>query len=137
MTVPYDNNTSMKAESATSSFGDKLYFAPESYHALRREMMQNFPEMWKTIGGAMFWEPETFFGYMCQALDIFVQFDTRNVDGMCKKVLDALREKRGLTPLHNPSEYYLPDSQQEKDKVVVENGIILGTQGDLAAKREI
>jgi hypothetical protein len=135
--VPYANNTSLKKESETSSFGDKIYQVPESFHALRREMQVNYPETWRTIGGALFWAPETFFGYICEALDIFIQFDTRNVDGMCKKALDAFREKRGLTALHQPHEYYLPDSQQEKDKVVVENGVILGTVGELNAKREL
>jgi len=131
------DNTQLKQEHETASFGDKLYFAPESYHALRKEMQQNFPTMWHTIGGALFWAPETFFGYMSEALETFIHFDTRNVDGLCKHVLDLLREKRGLKPLHSREEYYIAESQRAEDRVVVENGTIVGTVGDLAAKREI
>lgn len=85
--------------------GDKVYLMPESYNALRRELHDNWPKLWEVSQWCMAFDGPSFVRIMDNALDMVTQFDTANVDGICKKFLDGLRAKRGLSALHSPSEY--------------------------------
>lgn len=84
---------------------DKTYMMPDSYNALRKELHDNWPNLWQEVQGLMAFDGPGFILTMDNALNLVTQFDTDNVDGMCKKFLDELRQIRGLSRLHNPSEY--------------------------------
>lgn len=84
---------------------DKVYMMPESYNELRRELHDHWPETWKLCQFAMAFDGPAFVEFLDFTLDTVTQFDTDNVDGMCKKFLDQLRGKRGLSPLHTSDEY--------------------------------
>ena len=90
------------------NFDQKIYMFPESFNALRKELYERWPTFFMTVN------PETgtslahdmvnnaaqFIGTMNGALDLHVQFDSDNIDGICKEFLDALRVKRGLSRLN-------------------------------------
>ena len=84
----------------------KVYMFPDSYNALRVELHDYWPTLWN--GGAgylMAFDGPAFIELMNQSLDLMIQFDSDNVDGMCKKILDELRVKRGMSRLHQEHEY--------------------------------
>lgn len=91
-------------------FSEKLFVFPESYHALRIELSTNWPNLWNSPLQYLMWaDAPGFCEKMCEALGIIIQeFDSANIDGICKRFLDELRMKRGLSALHSSSEYY-PD----------------------------
>lgn len=80
---------------------EKVYLFPESYNALRVELHDNWPHLWKAVGWYMAFDAITFVEQMDAALDTKTTFDSFKVDAICKKYLDLLREKRGLSPLHS------------------------------------
>ena len=88
----------------TDNIDQKVYWFPESYNALRIELYENWPELWKLVGWPMAFDAVKFCEFMDAALDTKTTFDTHTVDGICKKYLDLLRAKRGLSALHTPSE---------------------------------
>ena len=106
-----------KDDDPTNSFGrSTVYLVPESFNALRRELEQNWPNLWNSpLQYFMAFQPQRFVTSMDEALDLVTQFDSGNVDGICKRYLDKLREKRGLKALHNSSEYF--HNQQMEDSV--------------------
>lgn len=91
-------------------FSEKLFFFPESLHALRLEMQTYYPNLWNTPIQFLLWSDQAMFvEEMTKALDLIIRdFDSANLDGYCKQFLDELRERRGVSRLHTPSEYY-PD----------------------------
>lgn len=91
-------------------FSEKLFIFPESFHALRIELQTNYPNLWNTPIQYLMWADQAMFiEEMTKALDlVLVDFDSANLEGVCKRFLDELRERRGVSRLHNPSEYY-PD----------------------------
>lgn len=94
---------------------DKVYFMPDSYNALREELSTYWPNLWNSPLQVYMWQDgPRFVSTLDSALDTVTQFDTANVDGMCKKFLDELRVRRGLSRLHNPSEYR-NNNQMEKE----------------------
>src|SRR6478752_2174354 len=97
----HDPNTDPKAH-----ISKKVYMFPEAYNALRKELEDNFPHLYQYVGNDMAFNAQRFIHKMDEALDTVTQFDSGNVDGICKRFLDELRKKRGLKPLHNASEYY-------------------------------
>ena len=88
----------------TDNIDQKVYWFPASYNALRVEMHDNWPNLWQLVGRAMAFDAVIFCQLMDAALDTKTTFDTHTVDGICKKYLDLLRAKRGLSSLHTPSE---------------------------------
>ncbi len=87
------------------SISNKVYYMPDSFNALRIELHDHWPTLWEGVQYFMAFDGPQFVEMMNATLDLLTQFDTDNVDGICKRYLDALRDKRGLSPLHNPSEY--------------------------------
>lgn len=92
-------------------FSEKLFIFPESLHALRRELETNWPNLWNSPLQYYLWSDQaSLVETLCEALGIVIRdFDSANLDGYCKQFLDELRERRGMTRLHAPSDYY-PDN---------------------------
>lgn len=87
-----------------ANFDEKVYMFPESYNALRVELHDNWPTLFKVVGWYMAFDAVRFIEEMDNALDTKTGFDSAKVDAICKKYLDLLRAKRGLSALHSPSE---------------------------------
>mgnify|MGYP000166513738 CR=1 FL=1 len=87
-------------DSKSKNFDQKIMMFPESYNALRRELYEQWPELWPLAGWAMAHKPEDFAAIMNAGLEVRVQFDSGKVDEICQIYLDLLRKKRGLGPLH-------------------------------------
>jgi hypothetical protein len=87
-------------ELAKAHITDKIFMFPESYNALRRELVYNFPTLWEVVGWNMAFKAEDFVAQMNDALDLKVQLDGNKIDATCKIFLDALRKKRGLKSVH-------------------------------------
>ena len=93
--------------SKQKNFDQKIYLFPESFNALRRELEENWPALFHTVNPetgmslavAMVFDASQFIGTLNGALDLAEQYDTGNVDGICKKFLNELRAKRGLSRL--------------------------------------
>ena len=82
-----------------ANFDEKVYMFPESYNALRRELFENWPSLFQTVGHAMAFDAIRFIELMDAALDTKTTFDTAKVDSISKKYLNLLRNKRGLSSL--------------------------------------
>lgn len=87
--------------SESKSFDRKVYMMPESYNALRREMQQNYPTLWEGVGWFMAFD---FGGRFVELMDAACDtktlvMGTDYVDNMCKRWLNALRQKRGVSKL--------------------------------------
>ncbi len=93
----------------------KVYLMPESYNALRRELHDNWHNLWNLVQGPMAFDGPRFVDLMNEALGLMTQFDSDNVSGICARYLDTLRKLRGLSPLHTPSEYHIV--QQVEDSI--------------------
>lgn len=78
------------------NFDQKIYMFPESYNALRKELMENWPNLWAIVSWRMAYRAEEFIECMNEALDLQIAFDTTNVAWICDQYLTALRKKRGL-----------------------------------------
>lgn len=92
---------------ANAEFSRKIYLFPESYNALRRELEENYenfftlvnPEIGMSPAQAMVFNAPAFLGMCNGALDTVIQYDSENVDGICKKLLNGFRNLRGVSPL--------------------------------------
>lgn len=96
---PVDQQVHDLEGSDKKNFDQKIYWFPESYNALRRELYENWPEIWQQIGWYMAHNPQEFVSGMNWLLNLNVQFDTDRVDGICKTFLNALRVQRGVSPI--------------------------------------
>lgn len=85
------------ATAKNKNFDEKLYLFPESYNALRRELVEYWPHLWELVGYRMAHLPEEFCEHMNSALDTAVVFDTEAVDFICSTYLSLLRKKRGVS----------------------------------------
>ena len=93
--------------SKQKNFDQKVYLFPESFNALRRELEDHWPSLFHTVNPetgmslavAMVFDAAQFIGTLNGALDLAEMYDTGNVDGICKKFLNELRVKRGLSRL--------------------------------------
>lgn len=83
-----------------ANFDEKIYWMPEVFNALRRELNENWPHLFARVGWAMAFDAPTFIEMMDAALDTKTGFDSDRVEATCAKYLDMLRIKRGLSPLH-------------------------------------
>lgn len=102
--APLDKDTGDKRNNPNDHILEKTYFFPEPYNALRIELYENWPKLWEVVGYVMAYDGPVFVELMDAALDTRTTFDTATVGGICAKYLDLLRAKRGLSPLHTPSE---------------------------------
>jgi hypothetical protein len=110
-----DPTNSLAKADPNAHISKKVYMFPESYNALRRELEEYFPNLWNSpVQWAMWANAQLFIQIMDEALDTVTQFDSANVDGICKKYLDELRKKRGLLPLHNPHEYFHNQAMEDE-----------------------
>lgn len=88
-----------------------LILFPDSFNALRKELYENWREsIWPRVSYAMVWDKQVFMDVMNEVTGCLCP-DILDLDTMSKTYLDALRMKRGLSPLHLPSEKY-----EEKDE---------------------
>lgn len=85
--------------SASKNFDQKIYFMPESYNALRRELHDNWPNLWIRVQWFMAHNAQQFVNEMNDALDCKIQFDTAKVESICAEFLNKLRALRGLSKL--------------------------------------
>lgn len=88
-----------KPAPANAHISEKVYYFPESFNALRVEMHDHWPTLWKTVQWFMAFDAVTFIEIMDGACDCRTTFDTAKVDAICARYLDLLRKKRGLSPL--------------------------------------
>ncbi len=95
----------MSIDRTGEHISNKVYMFPESYNQLRKELHDNWPELWNQVGYDMAFNGPSFVEKMDGALGTITQFDSDNVAGMCARYLDELRVKRGLSRLHSQSAY--------------------------------
>lgn len=88
-----------QTNSDKKNFDQKIYMFPESYNALRREMVEYWPDIWRLVGWVMGNNGPEFVSRMNAGLQMNLQFDTNKVDSICKTYLNRLRKQRGLGPL--------------------------------------
>jgi hypothetical protein len=79
------------------NFDQKIFMFPESYNQLRKELVENWPNLWALVAWRMANRAEEFVEIMNDALDVAVVFDTEAVDFICSTYLSLLRKKRGLS----------------------------------------
>lgn len=90
------------------NFDQKIYYFPESFNALRRELEENWLEFFTTVnpldGTSPAWcmvhNAPQFIGYCNGATGLSVQFDSENVSGICGEFLNAFRKMRGVSAIH-------------------------------------
>lgn len=81
------------------NFDEKIYMMPESYNALRKELVEEWPEIWPLVSYYMAFNAVQFVEAMNVGTGLKVQFDTTKVDSICKTYLNFLRKKRGVLEL--------------------------------------
>lgn len=88
-----------KPAAANAHISEKVYLFPESFNALRRELDENWPQLWVLAGYPMAFDAPRFLEIMDAALDTKTTFDSDKVDAISSKYLNLLRNKRGLSSL--------------------------------------
>lgn len=89
-----------KPAAKNAHISDKVYMFPDSFNALRAELCTNWPTLFTRVGYVMAFDSVRFIELMDAALDLRTTFDSAKVDAICKKYLNALRAKRGLSKIH-------------------------------------
>jgi hypothetical protein len=87
-----------------AGFDQKIYLFPEEFHALRRELEENWRDFFHTVNPlsgtspayCMVYDAPQFIGYCNGMTGLTVQLDTGDVAGTCKKFLNAFRKLRGV-----------------------------------------
>jgi len=102
--APLDKDTGDQRADPNANIDQKVYWFPEAYNALRIEMHEHWPSLFAAVGWFMAHDGIRFIECMDAALDTKTTFDSAKVNGICAKYLDLLRNKRGLSSLHLPSE---------------------------------
>lgn len=92
-------HTDQTVERQNSNFDQKIYMFPESYNALRKELIHEWPVYWVAVQWHMAFDAAGFVSMMNVICDRNIQFDTQKVDATCKEFLNSLRKKRGVSPL--------------------------------------
>jgi hypothetical protein len=77
-------------------FDQKIYMFPEEFNALRRELSEHHPKLWRLVAWHMGNNGPHFVHIMNAVLDMNVQFDTDKVGPICKMFLNRLRKHRGV-----------------------------------------
>ena len=78
----------------SKNFDQKVYFFPPSYNALRKELCENWPELWKRVGWPMVFAAQMFVDTMNAALDMNEVLDSERVDAVCSSYLQELQRRR-------------------------------------------
>lgn len=82
-------------DSHKKNFDEKIYWFPESYNQLRKEIFENWPNLWAVVGYRMAFIAEEFVENMNAALDMNLVLDSEKVDAICTAYLEALWKLRG------------------------------------------
>src|SRR6187551_847922 len=86
----------------------QTFWASEEFNALRKELfvywnhgdLPGHDNFWYHIGGAMIHDPLAFVEYMTAKLGMLhIGFDSWSEAEHCKRILNALRAKRGLSAI--------------------------------------
>lgn len=85
--------------SEKKNFDQKIYMFPESYNALRKELVEEWPELWLILSWPMAFDAHQFVILMNDLCNTKIQFDSGKVDATCKFFLNQLRKRRGLSEL--------------------------------------
>lgn len=93
---------------ANAEFSKKVYFFPEEFNALRRELEEFHRDWFVTVNPltgtspayCMVFDAPQFIGYCNGATGLAVQFDSENVAGICKQFLNAFRAMRGVSAIN-------------------------------------
>ncbi len=97
--LPVDTGRSEHKPATGNDLADKIYMFPESYNALREELVTNWPNLWDMVGHAMAFDAITFIELMDASLDQKTTWDSAKVGAICHKYWNELRAKRGLSRL--------------------------------------
>lgn len=81
---------------ANAPLEDKVYYFPESYNALRKELSESWPTLWQVVGHAMAFDAPKFIEMMDAALEMKTTFDSAKVGAICHRYWNALRMKKGF-----------------------------------------
>lgn len=95
--MPLDTGRSEQKPATGNDLADKIYLFPESYNALREELMTNWPNLWDIVGYPMAFDAITFIELMDNALDLKTTWDSAKVGAICHRYWNTLRVKRGLS----------------------------------------
>lgn len=96
-----------EGDAKKKNFDQKIYLFPQSFNALRRFMEENYPVFFNTVNPdtgvstayCMVNDAPQFIGLMNGAFDLAEQMDSDDIEGICKRFLDAARIKKGLSRL--------------------------------------
>ena len=98
--MPVDSAPQTVQKPATGNdLQDKIYMFPESYNALRKELVENWPNLWNTVGYWMAFDAIRFIELMDYALDVKTTWDSAKVGAICHRYWNELRAKRGLSKI--------------------------------------
>lgn len=89
------HNSSDSVWASKKNFDQKIYWFPPHYNELRRELHDNWKNLWALTSYRMAFMPEEFCALMNDATDLKVMFDSDAVDFMCEHWLNRLRQMRG------------------------------------------
>ena len=84
-------------DSHKKNFDQKIYMFPESYNALRTELMAHWPSLWALVSWRMAYRAEEFVEQMNDALGMAIIFDTEKVAWICEEYYKKLRSLRRLS----------------------------------------
>lgn len=102
-----DSHQRTVASKPNDSFDKKVYFFPESFNALRRELQENWREFFEEVNPltgtspayCMVFDAPQFIGYCNGFTGLTVQFDSESVDAICQTFLNKFRNMRGVSSL--------------------------------------
>jgi hypothetical protein len=98
----------LDAEKKGVHVSNSVYFASEEFNALRKELYDHWREDPGSFNGKDLWyysglmvqNPPAFVEIMAIELHMpFLVFDSADEAGTCKKILNALRKRRGVSEL--------------------------------------
>lgn len=104
---PIDPKTDLKSDHYRH-VSEQTFYASPGFNALRKELYENWnngdvpggTNYWYHIGGAMVHDPLAFVEFMTAQLGmVYTGFDSWSEAEHCKRILNALRKKRGLSEL--------------------------------------
>lgn len=78
----------------TKNFDQRVYYFPESYNQLRKELCENWPTLWALVSWPMVFAAQVFIENMNEALDMNEVLDSERVDAVCSAYLAELQRRR-------------------------------------------
>ena len=90
-----------------AEFSKKVYYMPEEFNALRRELEENWNDFFTTVSPftgtspawCMVFDAPQFIGFCNGMTGLAVQFDSGDVANICKTFLNAFRKLRGVSAI--------------------------------------